>query len=221
MSDDTFFREVNEEMRQAKARALWDRFGPIAIVVAVLVVLGTAAWVGYDWWASSRANQSGDQFSQALQLAADGQTEEAMAALQVLEAEGAGAYPLLARMRVGTLLSQNGDFAGAVAEFDEVSADSSIPQAIRDMASLRAAFLLVDHGSYADVASRVEPLTSDTNPLRFSAREALGLAAWREGRLSDALPFFDGIADDEAAPTNTRQRAGMMAELIRSSGTEG
>ena len=28
MSDDSFIREVNEEIRQDQARALWDRYGP-------------------------------------------------------------------------------------------------------------------------------------------------------------------------------------------------
>ena len=93
------------------------------------------------------------------------------------------------------------------------------PPAIRDMASLRAAYLLVDNGTYADVAARAEALTADTNPLRHSAREALGLSAWKEGKSSDALKLFEQIAADDAAPRNTRQRATLMAELIRGSGT--
>jgi hypothetical protein len=99
-----------------------------------------------------------------------------------------------------------------------VAADGSIPAAIRDMARLRAAFILVDSGSYADVAARVETLTADTNALRHSAREALGLAAWKEGRSSDALTLFEQIAADEQAPRNSRARATLMAELIQGSG---
>ncbi len=219
MSDDSFIREVNEEIRQDQARALWDRYGPIAVGVAVLVVLATAGFVGYDYWSTSRANRSGDAFSQALALANDGKNDEALGALQALEAEGYGAYPLLARMRAATVLGAKGDFAGAVAGFDAVAADSSIPPAIRDMARVRAAMLLVDNGTYAEVAARAESLTSDTDPLRHSAREALGLSAWKEGRSADALTLFEQIAADEAAPRNARQRATLMAELIRGSGT--
>ncbi|HEV7416151.1 MAG TPA: tetratricopeptide repeat protein [Tianweitania sediminis] len=215
---DTFFREVNEEMRQAKARAIWQRFGPIAIILAVLIVLGTGGWVLYNWWAESRANASGDQFSQALQLASEGKSDEALAALQALESDGVGAYPLLARMRMATVIAQQGDFTGAVAQFDQVSNDGSIPQSIRDLAKLRAGLILVDHGSYGDVEARVGGLNADTNPLRHSAREALALSAWKEGRLADAMPLFETLQDDTAAPANIRQRAGMMVELIRGSG---
>lgn len=219
MSDDSFIREVNEEMRQDQARALWDRFGPFLIGAAIVIVLGTAAWVGYDYWRTKTANASGDRFSQALTLANQGKNDEAIAALEALEADGYGAYPLLARMRTATVLADKGDFAGAVKQFDEVAADGAIPGAIRDMARLRAAFILVDNGTQADVAARVEALTAETNPLRHSAREALALAAWKDGKFADALTLFDQIAADSAAPRNNRERATLMSELIRSSGS--
>ena len=218
MSDDSFIREVNEELRQDQAKALWDRYGPAFIALAVIVVLGTAAYVGWQYWTESRANKSGDAFSAALLLANTGKADEAVAAFDALEKDGYGAYPLLARMRASTALFDKGDFTGAVAGFDEVSKDSSIPEAIRDMARLRAALILVDKGSYADVSSRAEQLTNDTNTLRHSAREALGLSAWKAGKAKDALALFDQIAADEAAPRNVRQRATLMSELIRGSG---
>ena len=218
MSDDSFFREVDQELRQDQAKALWDRYGTAIIAAAVAVVLATAAWVGWDYWTQSRADASGDAYLQALELARDGRTEEAKAALAALEADGYGAYPVLARMRSATLLAEAGDYAGAVAAFDRVAADSAIPPSLREMARLRAGLLLVDHGSYADVAGRVETLTTETSPLRHSAREALALAAWKEGRMADAATLFDQIVDDEGAPQNLRQRATLMSELIRGSG---
>ncbi|ESW92126.1 MULTISPECIES: tetratricopeptide repeat protein [unclassified Mesorhizobium] len=218
MSDDSFIREVNDEIRREQAQALWDRFGPAILGLAILVILGTAAFVGYRYWDETRANRSGDAFSQALKLANDGKSDEALTALEQLEKDGYGAYPLLARMRAATVKADKGDFAAAVADFDGVAADNAIPQGIRDMARLRAALLLVDHGSFADVSSRVEALTADNNTLRHTAREALGLAAWKEGKTQDALKLFDQIAADDGAPRNARQRATLMSELIRGSG---
>ena len=218
MSEDTFFREVNEEIRQERAKRIWDSFGPFIILGAVLVVLGTAGFVAWDYFASARAAKSGDAFAEALTLAQSGKSDEALAAFQKLEQEGSGSYAVLARMRAAPVLGERQDFAGAVAGFDGVAADARVPQAIRDMARLRAGLLLVDHGAYADVASRVEALADDTNPLRFSARETLGLAAWKANRAPDALKLFDQIRNDSGSPADMRQRAGLMAELIRGSG---
>ncbi len=218
MSDDSFIREVNEEIRQEQAKALWDRYGPAAILIAVLVVVGTGLFVAWEYWVETKANSSGDRFSQALTLANSGKADESLAAFEALEKDGYGAYPLLARMRAATVQADKGDFKAAVAGFDEVAADSSIPAVIRDTARLRAAMLLVDHGTYAEVSTRVEALTADTNPLRHSAREALGLAAWKDGKFADALKLFEQISADQAAPRNARQRADLLTELIRGSG---
>jgi hypothetical protein len=218
MADDSFIREVNEEFRKDQAKALWNRFGPFAIAVAVLIVLGTAAFVAYRYWDESRANVSGDAFAQALTLADSGKADEALTALGKIEKDGYGAYPLLARMRAATVKADKGDFTGAVADFDAVAADHNIPESIRDIARLRAGLLLVDHGTYADVAKRVQSLDNETNPLRHTARAALGLSAWKAGKAADALKLFDEITADPEAPASARQRATMMSELIRGSG---
>ncbi len=219
MSDNSFFREVDQELRQDQAKALWERYGLLAIGVAAAVVIATVAWVSWEYWTQSRANASGDAYLNALSLATDGRTEEAQAALAELEAGGYGAYPVLARMRSATLQAEAGNHADAVAAFDSVAADRAVPVSIQDMARLRAALLLVDHGSYQDVATRVETLAVETSPLRHSAREALALAAWKDGRFADAQTLFTQIQNDDGAPQNLRRRAEMMSELIRGSDT--
>ncbi|WP_309083595.1 tetratricopeptide repeat protein [Chelativorans sp.] len=220
MSDDSFIREVNEELRQDKMKALGVRYGPLALGLAVLIVLATAGYVAYNHWTTSRANASGDRFAQALELAEEGDNGEALEILKELEASGYGAYPMLARLRTATALADSGDAQGAVAKFDEVANDSSAPGAIRDVARLRAALLLVDHGTYADVAARVETLTGEGNPMRHTAREALALAAWKEGNRENALALFGQIINDEQAPATAKERAEMMSDLITATTAE-
>ena len=48
-NDDSFFREVNEELRSDQLQYVWKRYSRILIGVAVLVVLGTAGWRGYEY----------------------------------------------------------------------------------------------------------------------------------------------------------------------------
>lgn len=221
MSDDSFIREVNEELRQDQLKTLWQRYGAIAIGAVAVVILATAAYVGYEYWSTTRANQAGDTFAQALELSEQGDTEGALQLLSELEEGGYGAYPMLAQLRAAGVLADAGQPQEAIAKFDAVASDGSIPEAIRDMARLRAAFLLVDHGSYADVAARAEPLTAEGNAMRHSAREALALSAWKEGDRDNALALFEQIINDAQAPASTRQRAEMMAELIAGTGATG
>ncbi|CAB4326262.1 tetratricopeptide repeat protein [Brucella sp. BO3] len=218
MADDSFIREVNEELRSERAKQVWRNFGPALIGAAVAVVLGTAGWVGYQHWTDSKASASGDKFLAALDLAAAGKTDEALAAFTDLEKTGYGSYPVLARLRAASVLADKGDAAAAVKAFDEISADNSVPEPLRNIARLRAGYLLVDNGSYDDVAKRVEPLSADGNPMRTSAREALGLAAWKAERFDDAVKLFKLVAEDSLAPANARQRANIMLDLMHSAG---
>lgn len=220
MSDDSFIREVNEEVRQDRYKALWWQYGLYIIGAVVLVILATAGYVAYEYWSTSRANSSGDAFARALELSDEGNTTEALSVLEELEDTGYGSYPVLARLRAASIQADGGNVDEAIANLDEVINDDSAPDVVREVARLRAGLLLVDHGSYADVAARVEPLTAEGNPMRHTAREALALAAWKEGERENALTLFGEIADDPEAPADVQQRAEMMSELISGSGSE-
>ncbi len=218
MSDDHFVREVDDEIRSDQFKSLWDRYGILVISAAVAIVLATAGWRGYEYWRESKAGASGDAFLSALTKANSGDNDGALAELTTLEQSGYGAYPVLARMRAATVEAAKGDAAKAVSAFETIAGDSSVDAAIRDMARLRAGLLLVDAGSYEDVAKQVEVLSTDGNPLRHSAREALGLAAWKAGKAAEAEGFFKQIADDDEAPRNLGERAELMLAVIKSSG---
>ena len=49
-NDDTFIREVNEELRSEQLQNAWKRFRPVIIAVAVLIVLGVAGSALFEWW---------------------------------------------------------------------------------------------------------------------------------------------------------------------------
>lgn len=217
MNDDSFIREVNEELRSEQLRGVWKRFGRIIIGIAVLIVVGTAAHRGYDYWQKGKGSESGDQFIAALKLASENKTDEALAAFAALETEGHGSYPVLARMRSATLLAEKGDAAGAVAAFSAIGKDNDIPLAIRDTARMRAAWLLIDTGTYEQVSAEAEQMAVPQNALRNSAREALGLSAYKGGDFARAKEWFRQIGDDAEAPRNIANRAQMLLDIIASS----
>lgn len=217
-NDDSFIREVNEELRSDRMQFVWRRFGRLIIGFAVLVVVGTAGYVGYRYWASHEAGDNGDKFLAALALADQNKTDDALAALASIEKDGKGAYPLLARMRAASLQAQKGDTPGAVAAFTDISKQSGVPSVIADAARLRAAFLLVDTGTYAQVSGLAEEMAVPANPFRHSAREVLGLAAYKAGDFAKAKQWFQAIVSDQQSPRNIANRAQMMLDNIAASG---
>ena len=216
--NDSFIREVNEELRSDQVRTAWKRYSRWIIGVAVVIVLGTAGHRLWTHWDSTQASDAGDKFLAALNLADQGKRDEAEAALQALEKDGYGAYGILARFRAASVLAEKGDPAGAIASFKSVAEDSSIPDAVRSTAKVRAAWLLVDTGSYEDVSAMVEAMATPTNAMRHAAREALGLAAYKAGDMPRAREWFEQITEDAEAPNNVSNRAQMMLDNIKASG---
>lgn len=215
--NDSFIREVNDELRSEQISKVWRNYRPFIIAGAALIVLGTAGYRGYEYWHSHNSSQYGDQFLAALNLAKGNKPDEALAALEKLEKDGGGSYPVLAQMRAATLLSQKGDAAGAIKAFQAVAADNSLPAVMRDVAKMRAAYLMVDSGTYAQVSSEVEPMATGSHALRNSAREVLGLSAMKAGDNAKAKQWFEDIANDAQAPRNIANRAQIMLDTMASS----
>jgi hypothetical protein len=218
MSDDSFFREVNEELRSDRAQAFWSAYGKYIITVAVVIVLAIAGWRGWEYYQTTETQRQGDAYLAAIDLAQDGSREEALVALGELEADANPTYRALARMRHAAVLLEGDDKEAAAALYDEVAADNGVPSDLRDMATIRAAMVFVDIGTVDDVSSRVQRLTAPSAPYRGSAREALGLAHYKAGDLEAAFTEFKTIADDVNLPTGLRQRSGILLDVIASKG---
>lgn len=219
MSDE-IFNEVNEDLRNERMRKLWRQFGPWIIgaaVVIVLIVAGNEAW---RWWQSSQQNASAEQFVAALDEVEAGNYEAGLEALNAVETGGAGNYPTLASFREAAALAQQGQTDDAVAAYDAIATNQN-DQRLRELASLFAAYLLVDGGDPLAVSQRVGDLQIDGHPLRNAAREALGLAYYQAGQFVEARTQFDAVANDPAAPRNLAQRIGLYIAQLESQGVTG
>src|SRR5579859_5756556 len=201
------FREVDEDLRREHLKKLWDRYGSYVIILAILIVVGTAGWRLFEYWQESRAQATGDRFVAALKLAEQGKHDQAIAALTDLTKSGSGDYPVLAGFRVAAEKAAAGDTKGAVAEYDGIAGRSGVPALVRDLARIRAALLLVDTASLAELNSRIGDLAGTGNGWRQSAREILGLAAFRENDLTAARKYFSDIVADRETPSDLHQRA--------------
>lgn len=215
MSD--IFREVEEDIRREQAKALWNRYGAYVIAVAVLIVAVTAGWRGWQWYEARQAAQGGQQYYEAMQFARDGQYAEADAAFTEIARDNTG-FSVLARLRSAATLADAGNVTEAVAAFDAVSNDGSVEGRLRDVARVRAAYLLLGEGDLAGVNQRVGSMAVEGNPWRHSAREILGLAAYQAGDLSTANARFEELMADSATPQDMRQRAQLMVALIAADG---
>jgi hypothetical protein len=218
MSD--IVREIEEDIRRERMAKLWKRVRIPVIAIAALIILGVGGWRGFVGYQQAQSARVGDRFMAAVDQSRAGQGAEAEAAFLALSREGTGGYPVLATIRAATETARNGNLQGAVTALDRVAADTSISVTMRDVARIRAAMLLVDTATVADLNGRLQPLAVDASPFRALAKEMMGLAAMRAGDKQAAARLFDQVQSDPDATQSMRNRAQLLLSILAGDGIE-
>lgn len=214
MSQDNIFREVDEELRSDRMRALWRRFAPYVIGAAVGVVAVVAINEGWTWYHSNNAAQSSDELYAAFAQIDGGDLPAAQTQLDALIANGSGSYPVLAQFRKAGVLAKEGAVTDAVAAYDALATNQSNVR-LRELALVLGGTLMVDAGTLADVESRVGSIAVEGSPLRNAAREALGLAQYKAGDFAAAQNSFEAVINDPLTQSTARNRMGYyLAQLL-------
>jgi hypothetical protein len=216
MSDrgDSFLREVDEAVRQERYKKLWDEYGIYAIGLAALIVAGVAAFKGWNYWQERQGQTAGASFSQALTMLNGADAAKAKDILTSLAATGPHGYQVLARFQLAAAAEKAGDTDKAVTEYDALANDSSVDEILRTHATLQAATLRLDKADSAEMEQRLKALAEGNSAWRFSARELLGLSAYRLNNMREAEKQFSALVGDQGTPPNLRERANMMLALI-------
>lgn len=211
MTDESLFREVDEEVRQDEYKKLWDRFGSLFTALAVVVVGGVAAFQGWQYYQKGQSEAAAIVYFEGLKKAQDGKHDDALGALKAVKHAGFGQ---LARLREAAVLADKGDVPAAVAAYDALAADTSVDPAIADLARIRAGYLLVDTEKPDALLGRLGRYDKATEIWRHQAREIFGLAAYRVGDFAMADRYMNAIFEDPETPSSMRQRAQVMVQLI-------
>jgi len=214
MSDRDFFREVDEAVRQDRYRKLWDRYGIHVLAAAAIAVAGVAGYKGWTFWQEKRAADAGAKFSQALKLEDGADAAKAREMLTALAESGPQGYRVLARFQLAAAAAKAGETDKAVAAYDALAKDGAVDPILRDQATLQAASLRLEKADYAEMEQRLKGLAESDSAWRFSARELLGLSAYRVKNMREAERQFSALTEDQATPANLRERATIMLALI-------
>ncbi|MGQ9370787.1 tetratricopeptide repeat protein [Azospirillum sp. ST 5-10] len=191
---------------------LFKRYGGLAIAAAVVLIGGTA---GYNIWSSWQRSERVEDTA-ALVAAVDAASAGPQAGIDALNAfvgRSDADMATLARLNEAALLARKGDAAAAVGIYDGIAADTGVAAVYRDLATLLSVMRQLDGGDPAALVARLQPLSADTSPWRFSAREMEAVLAARAGDRERAHTLFQQLADDASAPSGVRSRAGDLAAL--------
>jgi hypothetical protein len=213
---DALSREIDEELRREQLLRLWERYGIHVIALVVLVIAGIGGYKYLEYRRVVAAQAAGARFTAAAREAVPDKAE-AQKALQSLAADGPGSYALLARLRLAAAERQAGQTDKAVAAYEDIAKQRGLDQLLADYAQLQAATMRLDNASFTEMQNRLNDLAADASPWRFSARELLGLAAQKAGRIEEARTQYQRLLSDRETPPSIGERARVMLAMITES----
>lgn len=214
MSD--IIREVDEELRRENWEKLWKRYGKVLIGAAVMVVVLTAATVGWREYDKSQRIKAADRFAVAVAETESSGSPAASADIMASFADSApDGYALLARLREAKSRADSGDPQAAIAIYDSIAADDALDPLFRDLATLYSVRMQVAATDSAALIVRLATLDTVDGPWRYSARELTAILHLQAGDVEASRQVYERLADDLLAPRGLRARA---AEMLRATG---
>ena len=210
---DQIFREVDVELRKERFEQLWKDYGTYVAAAALAVVLAVGGWKLNEYWQAKRTYEAGAKFNAAMLLLESKKTEDAEKALRGLGSSATGGYQTLSRLRVAAIEQADGRADAAVKAYDAIAADGKSDTLLRGLAGIKAAMLRIDTADWTEMQNRLTPLKDAKSPWELSARELLGLAAWKAGKLDEAEAEYLALIGHRGLSQGMRQRVEMMLAL--------
>jgi hypothetical protein len=209
--NETFLREVDENLRRDQMRDFFKAYGSW-VILAVVVFL--AASGGYIWWRSHQVQKSETQVEKLAQVYKDigsGNMGQAPQQLDQLSKGGSKAVRASAQFARAALALQQSDVKLATATYKSVADDSGNPKPYRDAALIRQTALEFDSLNPEQVIARLAPLAKTGEPWFGSAGEMTALAMVKQGKRQEAGQLYAAIAKDSGVPETIRARAVQVA----------
>jgi hypothetical protein len=212
--NETFYREVDEELRRDRMLDLWRRYGKLAIAGFILFLVLLAAGI---WWHGHRQETAGARGEQLLGAFDDvgvGKKSAAREKLDALAKDGSPGYKAAALFTKADLAVEANDLKGAAALFRQAAGDGDLPQPYRDLATVRMTALEFDALPPQAVVDRLKPLAVAGQPFFGSAGEMVAISYMKLNKPQEAARLFAGLARDRKVPDSIRSRAGQMAASL-------
>lgn len=200
-----------EEQEQISAlKAWWESYGNLVTGLIVAAALASVGWQGWQWYEGRKASEAGALYFVVQQAAGNQDAQGARDAAGRL----IGDYSGTAYAQLGALLSagvqfEGGDLDNARAQL-EWAADQGKDPALRELARLRLAAVLLQKGEHDAALARLQPAPAGAYAARFADLRGDVLAA--QGKAEQARQAYQTAIDALAAGGDD---ASTMREVVR------
>lgn len=213
-SSETFFKEVEENLRRDQFQSFFKTYGAW-IAAAVVLFLGAVG--GWIYWEQRQQQQSAAQSEEMHAVfgdIADQQLKTVPQRLDKLDDSSNDIVKASAILAQAAIALDKNDRPAAISKYRQIAGDESLPQAYRDLGTIRVTALEFDAIAPEQVIARLQPLAKAGNPWFGSAGEMTALAYLKQGKKTEAGRMFAAVAADRQVPRTIRSRAVQIAGTL-------
>ncbi len=203
---DSLLREVDDELRRDQLEKLWQRYNGVILGGAALIVALVGGYKFMEGRRIAAAEAAGSEYAAALKFDADKKPDDAAKAFQVIAQSGPKGYAALAKLHLAGDQLKAGKKAEALAAFETLANDSSADELLKSFAQLQAASIRMGEADFTEMQNRLNGLTGDKSPFKTSARELMGIAAYKAGKLDEARKYLEPLLIDPNAARAIQER---------------
>jgi hypothetical protein len=211
--NESFLREVDENLRRDQMRDFAKRYGTWLIAGVVLFLAAVGGWI---YWQDRQTKQAAAQTEELSAIFVDignNRLANAKARLQELESADNDVVRASAMLTQAAIALEANDRSTALAKY-KAMADGDVPETYQQLALIRATALEFDAIKPEEVIARMQPLAKRGEPWFGSAGELTAMAYLKQGQRQQAARLFAAIAADLTVPETVRSRATQIAGTL-------
>jgi len=208
-----FVSEVQEELRKDNYNKWLRQYGPylLGLIVAIILVAAYMEWNRARQDSAARATSAA--YLDAAETAEAGNIDAAIRRFIAIAEQAPRSYAGLSLMRAAGLEMDRGNEAAAILLLDQ-SAQKFEHARHKQLAQIKAAYILANQGRYDEIKSRLAPLAEKHQPYEFLARELLGFAAMQTGEMTLARQQLSYLETIPGVPQTIQGRAKQYLSLM-------
>ena len=208
-----FIKEVDEDIKEEKRIKLWKKLLPYVISFSLTIILFTSGFVFWKNYTRNSNQTLGDDFTAAVDLANEDDTDAALLALDRIVDKGSDGYATIAKMKKASLLIDKGLSDEGLSIYLDLERNA-VDQSFRDIATILYVLNSMDKIAPETLLKKIEPL-ENSKVWQSSALELKAFIFLKNNNKKLAKETFQSILNLKTSPSSLSTRARNMVEYLK------
>lgn len=208
-----FIKEVDEDIKEEKRVKLWKKLIPYVISFSLTIILFTSGFVFWKNYTRDSNQTLGDDFTAAVDLANEDDTDAALLALDRIVDKGSDGYATIAKMKKASLLIDKGLSDEGLSIYLDLERNA-VDQSFRDIATILYVLNSMDKIAPETLLKKIEPL-ENSKVWQSSALELKAFIFLKNNNKKLAKETFQSILNLKTSPSSLSTRARNMVEYLK------